>query len=112
MLLLELLVIGWAIYQFCRLFEPAPGGGFEDEDLDLLYLAQAAENGGCNSDLFPHLRQFEETFVGTNLVSAEDMAQLYDAGYEPTDVEFMEPQELKAAMEDAGVDTLFYDFDE
>ena len=55
--------------------------------------------------------KFEDTFIGTNLVYADDMKLLSEAGYDEFDLNLMEPQELKEAMEDAGVDTFLYDFD-
>lgn len=38
------------------------------------------------------------------------MKLLSEAGYEEIDLELMKPEELKEAMEDAGVDTVLYDF--
>ena len=55
--------------------------------------------------------EFEDTLIGTNLIYADDMKLLSEAGYDEFDLTLMEPQELKEAMEDAGVDTLLYDFD-
>ena len=55
--------------------------------------------------------EFEDTFIGTNLVYADDMKLLSEAGYDEFDLDLMEPEELKEAMEDAGVDTFLYDFD-
>lgn len=55
--------------------------------------------------------EFEDTFIGTNLIYADDMKLLSEAGYDEFDLDLMEPEELKEAMEDAGVDTLLYDFD-
>ena len=55
--------------------------------------------------------EFEDTFIGTNLIYADDMKLLSEAGYDEIDLELMEPEELKEAMEIAGVDTILYDFD-
>lgn len=55
---------------------------------------------------------FEDTFIGINLVSADDMELLSNAGYDEFDLDLIDSSELKEAMEDAGVDTDFYDFDE
>lgn len=55
--------------------------------------------------------EFEDTFIGTILVYADDMKLLSEAGYDEFDLDLMEPEELKEAMEDAGVDTFQYDFD-
>ena len=45
------------------------------------------------------------------MIYADDMKLLSEAGYDEFDLTLMEPEELKEAMEDAGVDTLLYDFD-
>ena len=55
--------------------------------------------------------EFEDTFIGTNLIYADDMKLLSEAGYDEFELDLMEPEELKEAMETAGVDTLLYDFD-
>ena len=54
---------------------------------------------------------FEDTFIGNNLVAAEDMQLLNEAGYDSFDLEMMDSKELKETMQDAGVNTYFYDFE-
>lgn len=126
MVLLELLLIGWALYQFASLFESRPDSE-EPDDLDL-FLAQVLseedeeyeddEENEEEEDTFDWgftdspQKRYHAAFVGSNLVSAEDMERLHDSGYDPLDVEFMDSGELKEAMEDAGVDTWMYDFDD
>ena len=51
------------------------------------------------------------TMIGFNEVDADDMQALSDAGYDESDLDLMDSSELREAMEDAGVDTDFYDFD-
>lgn len=65
----------------------------------------------CISETEDDEEEFEDTFIGTNLVYADDMKLLSEAGYDEFDLDLMEPEELKEAMEDAGVDTLLYDFE-
>ena len=64
-----------------------------------------------NSEPDEEAEEFEDTWIGTNLIDADDMQLLSEAGYDETDLDLMEPEELKEAMEDAGVDTDLYDFD-
>ncbi len=77
--------------------------------MNLEELREAMEKTGVDTDLYD---LFENTFIGSNLVSADDMQLLSEAGYNEIDLELMEPEELKEAMEEAGVDTDLYDFDE
>lgn len=63
------------------------------------------------SEIDDEEEEFEDTFIGTNLIYADDMKLLSEAGYDEFDLDLMEPEELKEAMEDAGVDTYLYDFD-
>ncbi len=58
------------------------------------------------------MKPFVDTFIGSNLVNADDVKLLSKAGYKSADLELMSPRELKKAMETAGVDTDFYNFDE
>lgn len=55
--------------------------------------------------------EFEDTQIGVNNISADDMELLSDAGYDEVDLEYMSPEELADAMDEAGVDTDYYDFD-
>lgn len=94
--------------------------GYDSTDVEFMEPAQlkeAMEDAGVDLDKYDFEDvsdngDFADTFVGNNLVSAEDMELLSNAGYDSIDVEFMDPSELKDAMEDAGVDTFFYDFDD
>lgn len=116
MVLLELLVIGWLLYKFVGLFEGSPEP-VEPDDLDLLmtgiFEPQDEEEAALALGFADCMKEkYYDTFVGSNLVSAEDMERLHDSGYDPIDVEFMDSAALKEAMEDAGVDTWTYDFDD
>ena len=53
---------------------------------------------------------FEDTYINGNIIDSSDMELLHDSGYDESDLEYMTDQELADAMEDAGVDTSFYDF--
>jgi len=55
--------------------------------------------------------EFEDTLIGNNNISAEDMELLSYAGFDALDLEFMSPDELQDAMEEAGIDTDYYDFE-
>lgn len=70
------------------------------------YVEALASTGLYNKE------KFEDTFVGNNFVFANDMELLHDAGYDALDLELMDPDELRDAMEEAGVDTMYYDFDD
>lgn len=99
MALIEMVVFFWFLYKVGNAIAGSQTQSFEKSE----------DNFWEMDDLED---RFEDTYVGLNLVSADDMELLSDAGYDPIDVEFMEPGELKDAMEDAGVDTFLYDFDE
>lgn len=53
----------------------------------------------------------KRTFRCIKHIDHRSVKLLSEAGYEEIDLELMEPEELKEAMEDAGVDTVLYDFD-
>ncbi|MDO5445850.1 MAG: hypothetical protein Q4F31_09565 [Eubacteriales bacterium] len=53
----------------------------------------------------------EDTMLGYNFVSSEDMQLLEESGYDADELEYMDGPELREAMEDAGVGTDMYDFD-
>lgn len=80
------------------------GDGDEDSTEELT----SDNNGTVETD---DEEEFEDTLIGTNLIYADDMKLLSEAGYDEYDLDLMEPQELKEAMENAGVDTILYDFD-
>ena len=85
-------------------------GAFDDEPAedisdDIAIDPVAASSSGIYSS------PFEDTLIGINLVSADDMELLNDAGYDETDLELMSSEELRDAMDEAGVDTDLYDFD-
>lgn len=89
--------------------------GYDSSDVEFMEsddLKNAMEDAGINTSTYDFEEQYEDTFVGNNLVSADDMELLSNAGYDSIDVEFMEPDELRNAMEDAGVDTYMYDFED
>lgn len=94
--------------------------GYDSTDVEFMEPAElkhAMEDAGVDIDKYDFEDvsdggDFVDTFVGSNCVSAEDMELLSNAGYDSIDVEFMEPSELRDAMEDAGVDTFMYDFDD
>ncbi len=71
----------------------------------------AAPPPGFRRTPSPDKEPAEEAWIKGDLISSEDMTLLRDAGYDETDLEFMDAGEFREALEDAGVDPDFYDFD-
>lgn len=76
--------------------------GSDDDDSDSLFSDDTSDSDHP---------EFEDTQIGVNNISADDMELLSDAGYDEFDLEYMSPEELADAMDEAGVDTDYYDFD-
>lgn len=93
-----------------------------DEDFLKIDAILEAENGASDNTDNPYTEAlmetglypkatYEDTYVGNNLVFADDMELLHNAGYDAEDQDCMDSGEIQDAMEDSGVDTIFYDFD-
>lgn len=54
----------------------------------------------------------EEAYVKGNFIFSEDMTLLRDAGYDEIDLELMDGNEFRGALESAGVIPNFYDLEE
>ena len=87
-------------------------GAFDDlSSLENNSVEETVTENDAFSETDEEAEDFEDTFIGTILVYADDMRLLSEAGYDEFELELMEPSELEEAMEDAGVDTFLYDFD-
>ena len=87
-------------------------GAFDDlSSLENNSVEETVTENDAFSETDEEAEDFEDTFIGTILVYADDMRLLSEACYDEFELELMEPSELEEAMEDAGVDTFLYDFD-
>ena len=92
-------------------------GAFDDDDTsdsdygesEEVYQSEILPATSFNTD--DESDEFEDTLIGTNYIFAEDMRLLDEAGYDEFELDLMTPEDLKEAMEIAGVDTSFYSFD-
>ncbi len=60
----------------------------------------------------PSETEMEDAFIKGDFISADDMALLRDAGYNELDLELMDGAEFRDALDQAGVDPFFYNFDD
>ncbi len=54
--------------------------------------------------------EFDDELVAGTIIYADDMALLHESGYDAIDLELMDADERREALEDAGVDPDMYDF--